>query len=217
MASKVMASKVVVLILLCHFCVKNASMSLAGRIKWWREYDLTERDLTEHDLTRRIQMSNRWLPNVMLLCSLALAACQPVQAMPVGQGDTAKDAANAGQCSLATLKGRYLFATTGLLVPPGFGVTEQTPAQSAGFHIFNGDGTGKDIVTFRVNGETILEKVEVPLTYTVNADCTGDYTVDIENGPTFGLYVAPNGDHVALISTNPGNYVSTIDPRVASK
>ena len=53
-------------------------------------------------------------------------------------------------CSLETLKGRYLFATSGTLLPPAFGVTEPTPGASNGFEIFNGDGTGTGIVTLRV-------------------------------------------------------------------
>jgi hypothetical protein len=45
-------------------------------------------------------------------------------------------------CTLATLKGRYLFALHGTLLPPAFGVTEPTESDAAGFHIFNGNGTG---------------------------------------------------------------------------
>ena len=58
----------------------------------------------------------------------------------------------ATKCTLATLKGRYLFAGTGTLLPPAFGVTEPSLESAAGYHIFNGDGTGKDFVTFLVNG-----------------------------------------------------------------
>jgi hypothetical protein len=162
-------------------------------------------------------MRNQYFVIFALLCSLSLAACQPVQASPATQGETEKDATKQEECTLATLKGRYLFATSGPLIPPAFGVTEQTPAASAGFHIFNGDGTGTDIVTLRVNGEVVLENVEVPLSYTVNADCTGTYTVLIDDGPSFGMFIAPDGEEVAMISTNPGNYASTIDPRVSLK
>jgi hypothetical protein len=162
-------------------------------------------------------MRNRWFTIFALLFSLSLAACQAVQAMPITQSNTEKEAANQEQCTLATLKGRYLFATSGPILPPAFDVTESTPGASAGFHIFNGDGTGTDIVTVRVNGAIALENVVVPISYTVNADCTGTYTVLIEGGPTFDIFVAPNGQEIATISTNPGNYVSTIDPRVSSK
>src|SRR6266852_2572374 len=59
-------------------------------------------------------------------------------------------------CTLATLKGRYLFASSGPLLPPAFGVTKPTPSNAAGFHIFNGDGTGTDTVTFTIGGQVVL-------------------------------------------------------------
>jgi hypothetical protein len=121
-------------------------------------------------------------------------------------------------CTLATLKGRYLFATSGTLLPPAFEVKEPTPGASAGFHIFNGDGTGTDIVTVRIGGKIVLRKVAAPISYTVNADCTGSYTVRVPNGPSFDLFIAPTGDAVATIATAPeGNQVSTIDERVSRK
>jgi hypothetical protein len=119
-------------------------------------------------------------------------------------------------CTLKTLKGRYLFALHGTLLPPAFGITEPTPSDAAGFHIFHGDGTGTDIVTFRLGGVTVLENEVAPLTYTVNADCTGSFTVT--NGPSFGIFIAPNGESFAEISTAPpGNEVSDIARRVSRK
>jgi hypothetical protein len=114
------------------------------------------------------------------------------------------------------LKGRYLFSLTGTLLPPAFGVTEPTPSAAAGFHIFNGDGTGSDIVTFRLGGVTVLENSVAPLSYTVNADCTGSFTV--QGGPSFGLFIAPDGQSFAEISTAPqGNQVSDVSRKVAPK
>ena len=85
--------------------------------------------------------------------------------------------ADGPSCTLKTLKGRYLFSEPATLLPPAFGITEPTPGNAAGFHIFNGDGTGTDIVTLRLGGVTIFSAAVVPITYTVNADCTGSYTV----------------------------------------
>jgi len=118
-------------------------------------------------------------------------------------------------CTLATLRGRYLFADAGTLYPPAFGVTQPTPAADAGFHLFNGDGTGTDTVTFRVGGAIVLENVVAPTSYTVNADCTG--TLSVFGGPSFAIFVSPDGEAVASIATDPGNYVSTIDRRVSRK
>jgi len=122
---------------------------------------------------------------------------------------------HARECTLATLKGRYLFADSGTLLPPAFGVTEPTPGTDAGFHIFNGDGTGTDTVTLRINGVIVVENFVTPVSYTVNADCTG--TVTVPNGPSFGIFIAPNGEAIASIATDPGNYVSDIARRVSRK
>ena len=118
-------------------------------------------------------------------------------------------------CTLKTLKGRYLVADKGTILPPAFGVTGPTPGANAGFHLFNGDGTGTDIVTFRVNGATMLRNAVVPISYTVNADCTGTITTLIPGGPRFDIFVAPNGDAVAIIGVDPGNYTSSISQRVS--
>jgi hypothetical protein len=116
------------------------------------------------------------------------------------------------------LKGRYLFANSGVLLPPAFGVTQPTPAADAGFHIFNGDSTGTDIVTFSIGGQIALENVAAPIIYTVNADCTGTLTVTVPNGPSFDLFIAPDGEQFARIPTAPpGNYGAVIDRRVSRK
>jgi hypothetical protein len=124
-------------------------------------------------------------------------------------------------CSLKTLKGRYLFSQPGMALPPFFPeITEPTPINAAGFLIFNGDGTGQSIVTVRVGGETILENAHIPFSYTVNADCTGSYTTQVPQGPSpsFGLFIAPDGESIAVITTGPdGNQASDISRRVSRK
>ena len=116
-------------------------------------------------------------------------------------------------CTLKTLKGRYLFVDKGTILPPALGVTVPTPMANAGFHLFNGDGTGTDIVTLILNGVTILRNSPQPFSYTVNADCTGTYTV-LNGGPSFDIFVAPTGDALATIA---GNSVSNISQRVSPK
>ena len=114
-------------------------------------------------------------------------------------------------CTLATLKGRYLFGGIATLLPPA------VPEQSllAGYHIFNGDGTGIDIVTGGINGvsdENNLgdhpDRSKYDITYTVNPDCSGTYTVHTvppaPPGPSFGLFIAPDGAGLMVIGTDPG-------------
>ena len=154
-------------------------------------------------MRRNMKRVSLWMTGMGLFLTLGL----PI----VEQGYAAEPT-----CTLHTLKGRYLFALTGTLFPPAFGVTEPTASNAAGFHIFNGDGTGTDTVTFTLGGVTALSNAVNPITYTVNADCTGSFTV--LNGPSFGLFIAPDGESIATIASDPpGNEVSGFSRRVSRK
>jgi hypothetical protein len=119
------------------------------------------------------------------------------------------------KCTLATLNGQYLFAESGTLFPPGFGVTKQSIGDVAGFHIFNGDGTGTDFVTFSVNGIVVVPSSSVPITYTLKPDCTG--TLSVQNGPNLDIFVAVDGSALTTINTDPGVAFSEgPNPRVGS-
>ena len=119
-------------------------------------------------------------------------------------------------CTLATLKGRYLFAASGVILPPAFGVPAPTQGADAGARILNGDGTGTDTVTVRIGNKIALQNLVSPLSYTVNPDCTG--TITVVNGPSFDIFIAPDGSEFAEIATAPdGNYATGIDRRVSHK
>lgn len=133
-----------------------------------------------------------------------------VVSMGVEQGYAGE---RAEKCTLATLNGQYLFAGSVTLFPPAFGVTSVSIGNSAGFHIFNGDGTGTDFVTFSVNG--IDQHVPSPgaTTYTLNPDCTG--TLTVVNGPNFDIFVAVDGSALTSINTDPGvASAGPVEPRV---
>ena len=102
---------------------------------------------------------------------LVCAGLFPMERAYAGEND------HPTRCTLATLNGQYLFAGPATLFPPAFGVTAPTLAASAGFHIFNGDGTGFDFVTFTVSGIDQHVPSPVAITYTLNPDCTGTYSV----------------------------------------
>ena len=104
-------------------------------------------------------------------------------------------------CTLATLKGRYLFGGIATLLPPA--TTQATLLAVAGYHIFNGDGTGTDVVTSTINGAILNKNFVGPISYTVNPDCTGTYTVPSE-GLTFDIFIAPRGEELIVIGTTPG-------------
>jgi hypothetical protein len=104
-------------------------------------------------------------------------------------------------CSLATVKGRYPWATSGMIFPPA--VSQPMVFARAGVHIFNGDGTGTNLATTSVNGVITVTDSLSDLSYTVNEDCTGTFkvlSIPIP-GPTAEMFIAPNGDQMVVITT----------------
>jgi hypothetical protein len=130
----------------------------------------------------------------------------------------ADDNDGATKCTVKTLKGRYLFAAPATLFPPAFGVTEPSVGNAAGYHIFDGNGHGQDFVTFTINGKVQPVPSPNPLTYTLNSDCTGTYTV-LPSGPDFDIFISPNGDEMTSIATAPPGNASSFTPsrRVSPK
>ena len=146
----------------------------------------------------------------------AVAGMSLPSALAASNEQESRTSGGTRECSLATLQGRYLFAESGVLTPPAFGVAVPTQAADAGVHLFNGDGTGTDTVTFRIGANIVVQKGGGPFAYTVNADCTGSITV--LNGPTFDIFIAPDGSEFAEIATAPaGNYATSIVRRVSRK
>ncbi|HEX9869179.1 MAG TPA: hypothetical protein VGC99_11390 [Candidatus Tectomicrobia bacterium] len=131
------------------------------------------------------------------LWALGIGLVVTVGLLTVEQGYTEDDTPT---CTLKTLKGRYLFGGIDTQLPPA--VTQQSLLAVAGYHIFNGDGTGTDIVTTSINGEIDRENFVTPISYTVNPDCSGTYTVP--SGPSFGIFIAPDGAELIVIGTDPG-------------
>ena len=150
----------------------------------------TESEGREANIMKRVGL---WAVGIGVLASVGL--------LTVTQG-YAGDNDGATKCTVKTLKGRYLFAGAGTLFPPAFGVTEESVGNAAGYHIFNGDGTGQDYVTFTLNGVDQHVPSPDPLTYTLNSDCTGTYTV-LHGGPSFDIFVSPNGEELAVTATGP--------------
>jgi hypothetical protein len=124
---------------------------------------LTESKERETNNMKRIGL---WAVGIGVLASVGL--------LTVAQG-FADEREHATTCSLATLKGRYLFAASWTQFPPA--VKQPTLEARVGYRIFNGDGTGTIIATSSNNGVITMPDVHADLSYAVNADCTGTYTV----------------------------------------
>jgi hypothetical protein len=91
----------------------------------------TESEGREANIMKRVGL---WAVGIGVLASVGL--------LTVAQG-FADENDRATRCTLATLKGRYLFAGTGTLFPPAFGVTKVSVDSAAGFHILMETARGK--------------------------------------------------------------------------
>jgi hypothetical protein len=121
--------------------------------------------------------------------------------LTVKQGHT-EEKEHATTCSLATVKGRYLFATSGMIFPPA--LPQPVVFARAGYRIFNGDGTGTVIATSSENGVIVDADSQSNLSYTVNKNCTGTYTLLPATTPSAEIFVAPNGEEMVVIETSNG-------------
>jgi hypothetical protein len=115
-------------------------------------------------------------------------------------------------CSLATLKGRYQFASAGYVVMNGAAV----PLAVAGIDILDGNGNISSNSSLIVGGGVIFQNLIVPDgTYTVKKDCTGTLTLGA-SGVVLDIFVAPNGDAYDYVQTAPsGNILAGTIRRVS--
>ena len=117
-----------------------------------------------------------------------------------------KAQANDRECSNATLKGTFVFSSTGSITNPP---PEAGPFAIVGTQTFDGNGATAGAARVSQNGNII--PVTLAGTYSVNPDCTGTFTVQISPvGITTHLFVviADNGKEFQVIQTDPGVVVS---------
>jgi hypothetical protein len=118
-----------------------------------------------------------------------------------------------GGCSLATLRGLYMFAQSGYVTISG----SLVPQGVTGKAIFYGNGKFDSLATISIGG-TIIPDDAAPGTYKLNSDCTGTVTV-LMTAPTpdvhLDIFVAPDGDKFFTIQTDPGSVLSGTEQRVA--
>jgi hypothetical protein len=103
-------------------------------------------------------------------------------------------------CSLATLKGNYVYAGDGFdLAEPGS--TQRTPFATAGREMYGGDGTISGIDTTSTNG--VAAHSTYTASYTVNTDCGATYTYDTDPTNPYELFVDASGAEFAYVATSP--------------
>ena len=98
-------------------------------------------------------------------------------------------------CTLATLNGPYIFDAT------GYNIVNSIPVPKAIVELlsFNGNGTLTSLATVSLDG-VIHSGVPGSGGYAINANCTGTLTFN-GSGPTFDLFISPNGSRFHMIET----------------
>jgi len=112
----------------------------------------------------------------------------------------------AARCPLqnATLHGTYVLHGTGTIVGLG-------PLTAVGEVTFDGLGNSTATYTASVNG-TIHKGVTVTGTYAVKLDCTATHAES--DGSHYDYVVAPDGNKVTWIETDPGVVISGTEIRL---
>ena len=141
-------------------------------------------------MKRLMKMIMGAAPSVRALVTLLALA------MPFSISGTARADGESQVCGPQTLVGSYVFTARGFNIVSG---VAQPKAIVEGID-FNGDGTlSVPFATVSINGVIIVSPPGGVGTYTVETDCQG--TLTFTNGPTYNLFVSPNGKQVSMIQT----------------
>jgi hypothetical protein len=103
-----------------------------------------------------------------------------------------------GECGLRRLRGSYVFTAS------GYNIVGGVPQPKAIVELidFNGDGTlTVPGGTVSING-TVMQNLSGVGVYTLDTECKG--TITFTPGPSFDIFVEPNGKQAVMIQTNPG-------------
>jgi len=116
-------------------------------------------------------------------------------------------------CSVATLRGRYQFASAGFVIVNG----QSVPLAVAGIDILDGKGNLSSTSTLIVGGAIAFQNLVVPNgTYSVSKDCTGSLTLGA-SGVQLNIFVAPDGASYNYVQTAPsGNVLAGTIRRVST-
>jgi hypothetical protein len=104
-------------------------------------------------------------------------------------------------CSVATLRGTYIYAQDGFTIA-GDTAAQRTPFAQAGRERFNGDGTMSGVATANFSGTVV--RVTYAGTYTVQADCTGAVTFTDGDGVAshYDIAVEDGGAELGFVQTD---------------
>ena len=142
-------------------------------------------------------MRNAITRRFVLVLAVAVAGAASMaraQEMPAAQNDDDRE------CSVASLRGLYLFEASGYDIVAGAAQPKAILEEIR----FTGDGNlTVPAATVSRNGTILHAPANGTGTYVVASDCTG--TLAFPAGPTFDLYLAPKGVDFSMIQTNPNS------------
>ena len=117
-----------------------------------------------------------------------------------------------GECTLATLRGSYIFAASGHNIV----ASVAQPKAIVEPIDFKGDGTiTVPAATRSLNGVIGRTPPGGTGTYTVDTGCMGSLT--FTGGPSFDIFISPNGDKMWMIQTNPDTVFQGSATRVSHR
>jgi hypothetical protein len=121
----------------------------------------------------------------------------------------------ASQCTLATMKGSFIYAQDGFIVA-GTNASDRTPFAQSGREYFDGAGNMSGIYTASMNGR--ITRGRYAGTYTVGPDCVASIVFTDNLGATFHYdgYLADGGEEFAFVQTDAGVVTAAFERRRAS-
>jgi hypothetical protein len=123
--------------------------------------------------------------------------------------------AEAAQCSLAKVAGGYGYTASGFVATP---TGAFVPVAAAGRITFDGYGNVSGTQTRVVAGSSLDETYSG--TYSVNPDCTGSFTVQVQpdtRTSTVDLVWTDNTDGASAVFTTPGFVLTAAARRINPK
>ena len=113
---------------------------------------------------------------------------------------------NSPACNNNLIKGNYGFTIQGTKLA-GMGPTG--PQVGVAMTQFDGKGNFTQIDTVTISGEVVADFTHTPATgtYTVNSDCTGNFTIDFTDGRppvTANFVVVDDGSEIDTVVTSAG-------------
>lgn len=124
----------------------------------------------------------------------------------------ASSPASAGdQCSVATMKGSYLYAQDGIIL--GTLPDKNKPFAQAGREYFDGKGSMSGIYSGNFNG--IITRGSYKGTYKMNSNCSGTVTFqdDQKNVYNYDIFATQNGSEFVFVQTDSNSITAAFERR----